>query len=77
MTKVDFIHAMLYERGIKVGTHYNPLNWSTAFQKLGYRRGQFPQAEKVGANLVTLPISPRQTRDALDYLIESIRAIAR
>jgi dTDP-4-amino-4,6-dideoxygalactose transaminase len=77
MNKVDFVHAMLHKRGIKVGTHYNPLNWSTAFQKRDYWRGQFPQAEKVGANLVTLPISPRQTRDALDYLIESIRAIAR
>jgi dTDP-4-amino-4,6-dideoxygalactose transaminase len=77
MNKVDFVHAMLYERGIKVGTHYNPLNWSTAFQKRGYRQGQFPQAEKVGQNVVTLPISPRQTQGALNYLIESIRTITR
>jgi perosamine synthetase len=77
MYKVDFVHAMLYERGIKVGTHYNPLNWSTAFQKRGFRRGQFPQAEKIGENLVTLPITPRQTREALDYLIDSIRTLAR
>ncbi len=77
MNKVDFVHTMLHERGIKVGTHYNPLNWSTAFQNRGYRRGQFPHAEKVGHSLVTLPINPRQTTEALDYLIESIAGFAR
>jgi dTDP-4-amino-4,6-dideoxygalactose transaminase len=77
MNKVDFVYAMLYERGVKVGTHYNPLHWSTAFQKRGYKRGQFPNAEKVGESLVTLPINPRQTPEALDYLVESIRALGR
>jgi dTDP-4-amino-4,6-dideoxygalactose transaminase len=66
---------MLHERGIKLGTHYNPLNWSTAFKKRGYDRGQFPNAEKVGESLVTLPINPRQTPAALDYLVESIRTV--
>lgn len=75
INKVDFVHAMLHEHGIKVGTHYNPLNWSTAFQKRGYGRGQFPHAEKVGESLVTLPINPRQTQEALNYLAESIRAV--
>lgn len=77
MNKIDFVYAMLHERGIKVGTHYNPLHWSTAFQKRGYRRGQFPNAERVGRCLVTLPINPRQTKEALDYLIESIRTLHR
>jgi dTDP-4-amino-4,6-dideoxygalactose transaminase len=75
MSKDDFIHAMLYERGIKVGTHYTPLHYSTAFQKRGFRRGQFPVAEAVAERLVTLPINPRQTQEALDYLIESIRCL--
>ena len=62
INKVDFVHAMLHERGIKVGTHYNPLNWSTAFQKRGYKRGQFPNAEKVGESVVTLIRAPRAGR---------------
>jgi perosamine synthetase len=76
MTKEDFIYAMLYERGIKVGTHYNPLNWTTAFQSRGFKRGQFPIAEAAAERLVTLPINPRQTREALDYLIDSIKSLA-
>ena len=75
--KEDFVYAMLYERGVKVGTHYTPLHYSTAFQKRGFRKGQFPAAEGVAERLVTLPINPRQTREALDYLIESVRAMRR
>lgn len=77
MNKEDFIYAMLHERGIKVGTHYLPLNWSMAFERRGFRRGQFPVAEGVAQRLVTLPISPRQPKEALDYLIESVRALCR
>lgn len=77
MGKDDFIHTMLNERGVKVGTHYIPLHWSTAFQKRGYRRGQYPVAEALAKSLVTLPINPRQSREALDYLIKSVRALAK
>jgi len=76
-TKDDFIWAMLHERGIKVGTHYTPLHYTTAFQNRGFRKGQFPEAEAVAERLVTLPINPRQTREALDYLIESIQNLRR
>jgi dTDP-4-amino-4,6-dideoxygalactose transaminase len=75
--KTDFIYDMLYERGIKVGAHYNPLHWSTAFKNRGYHEGQFPNAERVGHQLVTLPVGPRLTAEALDYLIESIRELCR
>ncbi len=76
-TKDDFIYAMLYERGIKVGTHYTPLHYTTAFQKRGFRKGQFPVTEAVAERLVTLPINPRQTHEALAYLIESVRSLCR
>jgi perosamine synthetase len=76
-TKDDFIHAMYHERGVKVGTHYTPLHYATAFQRRGFRKGQFPVTEAVAERLVTLPINPRQTREALDYLIESVRSLGR
>lgn len=75
MNKDDFVYAMLHERGVKVGTHYIPLHWTTAFQKRGFSRGQFPVADAVAERLITLPINPRQTPEALDYLIQSIQAL--
>ncbi|MEW6201016.1 MAG: DegT/DnrJ/EryC1/StrS family aminotransferase [bacterium] len=77
MNKEDFVYAMLHEKGIKVGAHYIPLHWTTAFQKRGFHKGQFPAADAVGERIVTLPINPRQTKEALDYLIESIKSLRR
>jgi dTDP-4-amino-4,6-dideoxygalactose transaminase len=77
MGKVDFIHAMFHQRGIKVGTHYTPIHLSQAFRKRGFSSGQFPIAESIADRLVTLPINPRQTREAMDYLAESIASLAR
>ena len=75
VSKEDFIYRMRHEREIQIGFHYIPLHWSTAFQDRGYTRGQFPVAEGMAANVVTLPIKPRQSQESLDYLIESIRGM--
>lgn len=73
--KEDFILAMLNDYGIKVGTHYNPLNWTQAFQKRGFKRGMYPVAEAAAERLITLPLHPRQTPEALEYLVASIKAL--
>lgn len=73
MSKDEFIKTMIAEFGIKVGTHYIPLHWSTAFQRRGFKRGQFPNAEAVFETQVTLPIHPRLTDDAVAYLVACIR----
>jgi len=75
MTKEDFVYAMLYDRGIKVGTHYVPLHLTTAFRKRGFHEGQFPITESLTERLVTLPLHPRLTREAIDYLIDSVKAL--
>jgi len=77
MTRDDFVYDILHQRGVKVGTHYIPLHWTTAFKNRGYAKGMFPVADALGERIVTLPINPRQTREALDYLIESVRAMCR
>lgn len=77
MNKEDFILTMLHECGIKVGTHYNPLNWTQAFQRRGFHRGQFPVAESIAERLVTLPIHPRMTTEGIEYLVDCIRRFAR
>ncbi|MCA9425387.1 MAG: DegT/DnrJ/EryC1/StrS family aminotransferase, partial [Candidatus Omnitrophica bacterium] len=76
MNKEDFIDRMLHEKGIKVGMHYIPLTWTTAFKNRGYDRGQFPVADHVGENVVTFPVGPRLTEEALEYLVESVVSLA-
>ena len=75
--KDDFIYTMLHDKGIKIGTHYIPLHWTTAFRNRGFRPGQFPVADALAERLVTLPIHPRLTTNGLEYLVQSIKDLAR
>jgi dTDP-4-amino-4,6-dideoxygalactose transaminase len=77
MNKEDLIHAMYHERGIRLGIHYIPLHYSTAFQKRGFSRGMYPVAESLAERLVTLPIHPRWTPQAIEYLVDSFLALHR
>ena len=76
MNKEDFIYEMYHRFGIKIGYHYIPLHWTTAFTDRGFKKGQFPNADKAGEQLITLPINPRQSKKSLDYLIDSIRKLS-
>ena len=57
-----FIAAMK-QRGIGVGVHYPAMHLFGLFRELGWRAGQFPHAERIGARSVTLPLFPAM-RDA-------------
>ncbi len=61
----EFIAGMK-TRGIAVGVHYPAVHLFTLYQKLGFRRGQFPHSERIGAGIVTLPLFPSmQDEDVL------------
>ena len=57
-----FIKAM-QERGIGIGVHYPALHLFSLYRRLGFKAGDFPQAERVGRQTVTLPLFPAM-RDA-------------
>ena len=63
---------MRNDYGIKVGTHYIPVNWSTAYRNRGHREGECPVAEEAFREIITLPIHPRLERSDLDYMVEAI-----
>jgi len=52
-----FIAAMK-GRGIGVGVHYPALHLFSLYRKLGFKDGDFPNAERIGAATVTLPLFP-------------------
>lgn len=57
ITRREFIQAM-HERGIGVGIHYPALHLFTLYRNLGYNPGDFPNAERIGRETVTLPLFP-------------------
>src|SRR5580704_5947805 len=57
LTRAAFIEAMK-GRGIGVGVHYPAIHLFSCYRALGYHEGQFPNAERIGRETVTLPLFP-------------------
>jgi len=57
ISRSQFIEAM-HAQGIRVGVHYPALHLTTLYRELGYAEGNFPNAERIGRETVTLPLFP-------------------
>jgi dTDP-4-amino-4,6-dideoxygalactose transaminase len=70
----DGLRSSLGEAGIETGIHYPiPLHRQPALASLGYRDDAFPQAERLAARSLSLPMYPELSLDDLDWVTESIR----
>jgi hypothetical protein len=76
ITRGDFIRAM-HERGIGVGVHYPAIHLFKLYRNLGWRAGQFPNAERVGRSIVTLPLFPAMTEADVERVCTTVRDILR
>ena len=67
----------LKKRGIGTSVHFIPLHLHTLYQQeLGYRNGQFPNAEEQFARAISLPIYPGLTEQDTDRVVEALHEIA-
>lgn len=63
----------LQGHGIGTGIHYPfPLHLQNAYSCLGYKLGDFPIAERVAAEIVSLPMYPHLQRPQQEYIVENI-----
>ncbi len=75
LSRTDFIEKLKIAN-IGVGVHYNPPHLYTYYQKqFGYKRGDFPIAEAVGAEIVSLPLFPDMTVAEQDRVLQAIEQI--
>lgn len=71
----DALLAHLHARGVEAKVHYpTPVHLQPAACNLGYRRGDFPVAERTSETVVTLPAHQHLSDEQIDYAIEQVRA---
>jgi len=69
----DELMKHLGAAGIGTGIHYPiPLHLQQAYEFMGYRRGDFPVAERVSAEIVSLPMFPHLTEDQQRVVVGEI-----
>ncbi len=76
MSRAQFMEAMKAQ-GIGTGVHYPAIHLFTAYRALGYRDGQFPNAERIGRETVTLPLFPAMQDSDVERVVAAVDTILR
>jgi dTDP-4-amino-4,6-dideoxygalactose transaminase len=68
----------LHKQGIDAKVHYPiPVHLQRAAAHLGYKAGDFPQAEEDSRSSITLPAHQHLTNAELDYVVDQVQAFYR
>lgn len=71
--KRDELIKYLKMFGIETGIHYPvPLHLHPAFNFIGYKNGDFPVAEKLSNEILSLPMFPGITEEEIKYVVSKI-----
>ncbi len=69
------IYNALIAENIGVHVHYIPVYWHPYYEKLGYKKGLCPNAEKLYASILTVPLFPAMTDEDVDDVIKGFNKI--
>jgi dTDP-4-amino-4,6-dideoxygalactose transaminase len=70
----DELQVWLKDHGIGTGIHYPvPIHLQNAMSNLGGKKGDFPVTEKVVDQILSLPLYPELTDEAIQIVASSIR----
>jgi len=72
-SKRERLQRELSKAGIGTLIHYPiPIHLQECYQYLGYKRGDFPIAEKLSNSIISLPLSIGMTRKQIEYILHSL-----
>lgn len=70
----DALQAHLTAQGVGTQIHYPiPPHLQNAYRDSGWKRGDFPLAEKFADEVLSLPIGPHHTAEQIDHVCASVR----
>ncbi len=73
-TRREFFDAMSAE-GVQPQVHYVPVYWFPHYKRLGYKKGLCPNAEKIYAGIMSIPLYPKMTDEDVQDTIAAVTKI--
>ncbi len=74
----DTVLAELRKSGIEALVHYPvPLHLQEVYKGLGYKTGDFPVAEKVSKEIMSLPIYPHIKKSQIQYVAKTLKRLVK
>ena len=71
------VYNHMHNQGVKVNLHYIPIHLQPYYSKLGFKRGDFPEAEKYYQECMSLPLYPSLQRDEVNYVCDQLLDVLR
>ena len=76
---IESTHREVFEAlraaGIGVNLHYIPVHLQPYYRELGFKPGDFPEAERYYAQAISLPVFPAMSDAQQDYVIEQVQRL--
>ncbi len=69
------IQKRLQKQDIGTGIHYPAMHLFSLYQRYGYRQGDFPNAERIGEQTLTLPLFPAMEMEDVDRVCDALKSI--
>jgi dTDP-4-amino-4,6-dideoxygalactose transaminase len=74
ITRASFMAKMM-EKNIGVGYHYAPIHLFKLYRERGFKEGMFPVAERVGRQIVTLPMFSAMTENDVERAVGAVESV--
>jgi dTDP-4-amino-4,6-dideoxygalactose transaminase len=69
-------HRAVFEamraKGVLLNVHYIPVHTQPFFEKMGFRLGDYPEAESYYLDALSLPMYPTLTEDQQDFVVAAL-----
>lgn len=67
------VFESLREQGIGVNLHYIPVHTQPYYQRMGFKQGDFPEAERYYAEAISLPMYQSMTMEQQDQVVSALQ----
>lgn len=79
LEKIKLTHRQVFERlracGVGVNLHYIPIHTQPYYQRMGFKLGDYPEAERYYAEAISLPLYPGLTSGDQQKVIQAVEEV--